>query len=322
MGSQTVVSPHRIRVVFTHDKENINKQELRQVQRLLGTSWSESEESQAFQRTMEELDRLVGLKNVKELIFEIYALLQVNRYRRSQGLKADHQVLHMIFKGNPGTGKTTVARIIGKLLREMGFLTKGHLLEVERADLVGEYIGHTAQKTREHVKRALGGVLFIDEAYSLARGGDKDFGREAIDTLVKAMEDHKNEFVLILAGYSREMEMFLHSNPGLPSRFPIQIQFADYDVGELLCIAEMMVEEREYKLSSSARERLKQHLYSKKNSPFTSFSNARHVRNIIEKSIRHQAVRLIGNSIPSREDLILISPEDLWLQEKDDLYDE
>ncbi|GJM69287.1 hypothetical protein HMSSN036_15030 [Paenibacillus macerans] len=145
--------------------------------------------------------------------------------RSEAGLLSGPQVYHMIFKGNPGTGKTTVARIVAKMFQRMGVLSKGHLIEVERADLVGEYIGHTAQKTRDLVKKALGGILFIDEAYSLARGGEKDFGKEAIDTLVKAMEDQKNQFILILAGYSDEMDFFLSTNPGLPSRFPIQMDF-------------------------------------------------------------------------------------------------
>ncbi|MDD4563169.1 MAG: AAA family ATPase, partial [Syntrophomonadaceae bacterium] len=150
--------------------------------------------------------------------------------RRSElRLKADPTALHMVFKGNPGTGKTTVARILGRIFNEIGILSKGHLLEVERADLVGEYIGHTAQKTREILKRAMGGIVFIDEAYSLAQGGERDFGKEAITTLVKAMEDYRDNLVVILAGYSQEIDRFLKSNPGLRSRFPIHIDFCDYN---------------------------------------------------------------------------------------------
>ena len=155
-----------------------------------------------------ELDPMIGMENVKALVFEIYALLYITRMRSEAGLHAGSHVYHMIFKGNPGTGKTTIARIIAKLFQKMGVFTKGHLIEVERADLVGEYIGHTAQKTRDLVRKALGGVLFVDEAYSLARGGEKDFGKEAIDTLVKAMEDHRNQFVLILAGYPLKSNNF------------------------------------------------------------------------------------------------------------------
>ncbi len=331
-------TPHQIQVVLNRDHhERIrHKQSTQQkntgqplnpsLQNVAGLAEEKGEEAtspsqERFLRIIKELDHLVGLSNVKDFVYEIYALLQVNQFRKKAGLRADPQVLHMIFKGNPGTGKTTVARIMGRLFEEMGILSKGHLIEVERADLVGEYIGHTAQKTREHVKKALGGILFIDEAYSLARGGDKDFGKEAIDTLVKAMEDHKNDFILILAGYSREMENFLQSNPGLPSRFPLQIDFSDYSLDELLDIAQLMAEEREYKLTRQAIYKLKRHLQQEMEHSF-NFSNARYVRNIIEQSIRYQAVRLVKHPSPTRDDLMRIGPEDLRLQEekKDPLY--
>lgn len=261
-----------------------------------------------------ELDPMIGMENVKTLVYEIYALLYISRMRTEAGLFGGSQVYHMIFKGNPGTGKTTIARIIAKLFQKMGVLSKGHLIEVERADLVGEYIGHTAQKTRDLVRKALGGVLFVDEAYSLARGGEKDFGKEAIDTLVKAMEDHRNQFVLILAGYPLEIEQFLMTNPGLPSRFPIQIEFPDYSVDQLLQIGELMVKERDYVLMPQTVFKLRQLLMQEKQNDAFSFSNARFVRNTIEKAIRHQAVRLIGqysNSVPGRVELMSIRPEDL-----------
>ncbi len=170
----------------------------------------------------------------------------------------------MLFKGNPGTGKTTVARMIGKLLFETKYLFKRAILKVqaERADLVGEYIGHTAQKTRDLIKKAMGGILFIDEAYSLARGGEKDFGKEAIDTLVKHMEDKQHGFVLILAGYSREMNHFLSLNPGLQSRFPFIIEFSDYSVNQLLEIGKRMYEERAYQLSKEAEWKFRDHLHA------------------------------------------------------------
>jgi stage V sporulation protein K len=267
-----------------------------------------------FADIMKELDQMVGLDNVKELVYEIYALLQIGQYRTDAGLMSNQQVYHMVFKGNPGTGKTTVARIIAKLFQAMGLLPKGHLIEVERADLVGEYIGHTALKTRDLIKKAMGGILFIDEAYSLARGGEKDFGKEAIDTMVKAMEDYKNQFVLILAGYSDEMDFFLATNPGLPSRFPISIEFPDYSTDQLVQIAELMVRERDYTLIPATIMKLRQLLIAEKNRYPSAFSNARFVRNLMERSVRHQAVRLLGQyntSAPGRQELMSIKPEDM-----------
>lgn len=272
-----------------------------------------------FAELQKEMDGLIGLDHIKELMFEIFALLQIASMRSEAGLHTGAQVYHMVFKGNPGTGKTTVARIVAKMFQRMGVLNKGHLIEVERADLVGEYIGHTAQKTRDLIKKALGGVLFIDEAYSLARGGEKDFGKEAIDTLVKAMEDQKNQFILILAGYSDEMEFFLSTNPGLPSRFPIQMDFPDYTIDQLIQIAEGMVKERDYNMMPQAIFKLKQHLLLEKCESEHVFSNARYVRNIIERAIRHQAVRLLnqyGGGSPGKLELMTLRTEDLKLDKK------
>ncbi|WAA13514.1 stage V sporulation protein K [Fervidibacillus halotolerans] len=260
----------------------------------------------------EELRALVGLETVKQMIREIYAWIIVNKKREEMGLKASKQVLHMMFKGNPGTGKTTVARLIGKLFYKLDVLSKGHLIECERADLVGEYIGHTAQKTRDLVKKAMGGILFIDEAYSLGRGGEKDFGKEAIDTLVKHMEDHQHDFVLILAGYSREMDTFLSLNPGLESRFPIIIEFPDYSVDELLQIAKQMIGEKEYVFSEEAIRKLKDHLIQVRSTFHRNrFSNGRYIRNIIEKSIRSQAMRLLRANQYGRDDLMTVRSDDL-----------
>jgi stage V sporulation protein K len=240
----------------------------------------------------------------------------VNKKRDELGLKARKQALHMMFKGNPGTGKTTVARLIGKLFLKMNVLSKGHLIEAERADLVGEYIGHTAQKTRDLIKRAHGGILFIDEAYSLGRGGEKDFGKEAIDTLVKHMEDKQHEFILILAGYSQEMDYFLTLNPGLHSRFPLVLDFPDYNIEELMEISNRMMVEREYTFSHEAEKKLKEHLIWVKAvlSPM-SFSNGRYVRNIIEKAIRSQAMRLLMLNSYDRHELMTIRSNDLVFEE-------
>jgi stage V sporulation protein K len=258
-----------------------------------------------------ELNDLIGLKGVKKLIEEIYAFVEIQKCRQIERLAVEPLALHMIFKGNPGTGKTTVARILGKLFKEVGVLPRGHLVEVERADLVGEFIGHTAQKTRDQIKKALGGILFIDEAYSLARGGEKDFGKEAIDAMVKGMEDHRDNLILILAGYQDEMEWFIESNPGLRSRFPVHLSFPDYSSQELLDIADLMLKKKQYEFSNGAREELR-FVIEKEQKCHEHSGNARLVRNLIEKAIRRQAVRLLqpGNKM-TRDDLMLLKREDL-----------
>lgn len=258
-----------------------------------------------------ELNSLVGLQGVKKLIEEIYSYIEIQKMRQKEKLVSEPLGLHMIFKGNPGTGKTTVARILGKLFKEVGVLPKGHLVEVERADLVGEFIGHTAQKTRDQIKKALGGILFIDEAYSLARGGDKDFGKEAIDALVKGMEDYRDNLILILAGYQDEMDWFVETNPGLRSRFPIHITFPDFSNRELLAIADLMLQQRQYCLSNGAREEFR-FVIEKEHKRHEHSGNARLVRNLIERAIRRQAVRLLrSDGEPSRNELMAIVREDL-----------
>src|SRR4051794_34619930 len=269
-------------------------------------------EHAALKEIEDELGALVGMEEMKRMIKEIYAWIFVNKKREEVGMKARKQALHMMFKGNPGTGKTTVARLIGKLFQRMNVLSKGHLIEAERADLVGEYIGHTAQKTRDLIKKSIGGILFIDEAYSLGRGGEKDFGKEAIDTLVKHMEDKQHEFILILAGYSREMDYFLTLNPGLHSRFPLVIDFPDYSISQLMEIGDRMLKEKEYTLSHEAEKKLRDHLFWVKNtlSP-VSFSNGRYIRNVLEKSIRTQAMRLLMQNALDRHELMTIRSNDL-----------
>ncbi|MEL7566469.1 MAG: stage V sporulation protein K [Dehalobacterium sp.] len=282
-----------------------------------GSTNKEDKESENYlenpkvQELFKELDTLIGLRDVKKVIFEVQAYVEIQRRRTKEKLAAEPTVLHAIFKGNPGTGKTTVARILAKLFKEIGVLQKGHLVEVERADLVGEYIGHTAQKTREQLKKAIGGVLFIDEAYSLARGGEKDFGKEAIDVLVKAMEDNKDNLILILAGYKDEMEWFLKTNPGLRSRFPLHIDFPDYKIEELLEIANLMIKARQYKLTNESQITLERILRSHVLTGNANSGNARFVRNIVESAMRQQAVRLISKPKTSREDLMTIETLDI-----------
>lgn len=305
-------------VLRPYENSLLPKQDSSQVEQK-ATEAVDVSQYRSFSETRKEFDRLIGLQHIKDIAFELYAVIQMNQRRAEAGLVRPTQVYHMMFKGNPGTGKTTVARIMAKMFHQLGLLTKGHLIEVERADLVGEYIGHTAQKTRELIKKAMGGVLFIDEAYSLARGGEKDFGKEAIDALVKAMEDHKNQFVLILAGYSDEMDELMSANSGLPSRFPIQIDFPDYQVDELLQIADAMAKEQDYVLMPQTISVLRDMLWDEKLLSPHLFSNARYVRNIMEKAMRNQAVRLLHQypvQSPGKLELMTLKPEDLKVDRK------
>lgn len=270
----------------------------------------EASQKVQLQRLQEQLDSLIGLQSVKKVVEEIQAFALIQKYRERMHLTCEPMALHTIFTGNPGTGKTTVARIFSQMLRELGILQKGHTVEVERADLVAQYIGQTAQKTREVLKQASGGLLFIDEAYSLARGGERDFGKEAIDTLVKAMEDQRDSLVVILAGYPGPMQQFLATNPGLHSRFPVTITFPDYSDIELYKIALGMLEQREYTLTSHAQQELVREIRRLRNGDPTRFGNARAVRNLVEQIIRRQAVRLARKQDLTKGELTVITPVD------------
>ena len=281
---------------------------------------------QRIESLLKEFECLVGLNEIKDLLREIAAFVEIQKKRVVFGLVAEPITLHMLFKGSPGTGKTTVARLTGRLFKELGILSKGHLVEVDRADLVGEYIGHTAHKTKEQLKKAMGGILFIDEAYSLARGGERDFGKEATDILVRVMEDKRDDLIIILAGYTQEMEAFVKSNPGLKSRFPYQLEFPNYTIPELTKIADIMLEKRQYYLDDEAKKFLERMLRKEMLQGNISSGNARFVRNVIEKAIRKQSVRLVKREINSREELMLIKQEDLvdgkyWKEDKYDILD-
>ncbi|MGG6447725.1 AAA family ATPase [Pseudobacillus badius] len=238
------------------------------------------------------LNQLVGLNEVKLSVKELIDLIEVNRLRREKGLSETKPMLHMIFTGNPGTGKTTVARIIAEVFKTLNVVSKGHLVEVTREDLVEGYIGQTAVKTKKVLQEASGGILFIDEAYTLSRGGDQDFGKEAIDTIVKHMEDHRDDLIIILAGYTKEMMEFMRANSGLASRFPYQIKFVDYSTGELLTILKRELRKRQYTISEETEKALLNHLETKSIKGRSDNGNGRMVRNMVEKAIRRQSSRL------------------------------
>jgi probable Rubsico expression protein CbbX len=262
---------------------------------------------------LEALERdLVGLSPVKARIREIAALLLVERARRQLGLTAVPPGLHMSFTGNPGTGKTTVAMRMAEILHRLGYVRKGHVVAVTRDDLVGQYVGHTAPKTKEALKRAAGGVLFIDEAYHLYRPeNDRDYGQEAIEILLQAMEGQRDEVVVILAGYRDRMERFFQCNPGMSSRVAHHLEFPDYSHGELLAIADRMLDAMHYRLSAEGRAALDEYVGLRLRQP--RFANARSVRNALDRARLRQASRLferLGEPV-TRERLATLEAEDL-----------
>ena len=259
-----------------------------------------------------EINELVGLAPVKEYVFGLADNLQVQQRRAAAGLKTASLSMHMIFTGNPGTGKTTIARLVARYLKAIGALKGGQLVEVTRADLVGRYTGHTAPLTNSVIESALGGVLFIDEAYSLYRGEQDSFGLEAIDTLVKGMEDHRDELVVILAGYTREMETFLTANSGLASRFPNRIEFPDYTAEELLQITHVQAKNKGYRLAESCTQPLLGYYARWQAADARTAGNGRLARNTLEKAIFHQSRRLVAEPAAA---LDLLLPSDLELKE-------
>ena len=257
-----------------------------------------------------ELDSYVGLTAVKREVRDLINLAAVEQLRRKHGLPTADMSLHMVFTGNPGTGKTTIARLMARVYHSLDILSKGQLVEVDRSGLVAGYVGQTAIKTRKVIDSALGGVLFIDEAYALNGGGTNDFGQEAIDTLLKAMEDHRDDLVVIVAGYDGLMERFIHSNPGLESRFNRFLHFDDYTVQELLDIFRMQCKKGCYTLDPEAEAPL-QALLKRRMGDAASFGNARGVRNLFEQILVRQAGRLATMDNVTREDLMRIAPADV-----------
>ncbi len=260
-----------------------------------------------------ELDEIVGLEGVKSYLLSLENHIKINQIRAQKGLKTTEISKHMIFTGNPGTGKTTIARLVSRMMKVVGILKQGQLVEVTRADLVGKYVGHTAPLTMSVIQSALGGVLFIDEAYSLYRGKDDSFGLEAIDTLVKAMEDHRDDLIVILAGYTREMQEFLTANSGLKSRFANIIQFDDYTGEELMLISKSIAKSKGYEIDANCERPLQDYftLIQAKNDP--NSGNGRLARNLVEDAILNQSKRLIED--PDNEELNLLLREDFNLGE-------
>lgn len=268
----------------------------------------------AKEEVQKELDNLVGLTEIKQYILSLEDFYEAQKLREKQGLKTTEVSKHMIFTGNPGTGKTTIARLLAKYLKAIGVLSNGQLVEVSRNDLVGKYLGHTAPQTMQVIKSAMGGILFIDEAYSLYRGNNDSFGLEAIDTLVKAMEDNRDDLIVILAGYTREMKDFLESNSGLASRFPNQIEFPDYNGVELYLITEIQAKNKGYRLAPETKEPLIEYYTVVQETNARRAGNGRMARNMVEEGILHQSKRILND--PEAElDLLLL--EDLDLNLKD-----
>lgn len=261
---------------------------------------------------MDELNELIGLTSIKHDVKELYDFTRIQKLREDAGLATVPVSKHLVFTGNPGTGKTTVARILARLYKKIGVLTTGQLVECDRSGLVAGYVGQTAVKTRKKIEEAMGGVLFIDEAYALAKTGqENDFGQEAIDTILKAMEDHRDDFVVIAAGYTEPMERFIDSNPGLRSRFNKYIEFPDYTDEELLAIFDQNCRKYQYVCEAGVREAVEKELSRRRALAGRNFANAREVRNLFEEIVTNQAGRVAAMEHPDRKAMQQILPGDL-----------
>ena len=257
-----------------------------------------------------ELNELIGLEGVKREVNNLINIVTIYKLRQQNGLKTVDLSLHMVFTGNPGTGKTMIARLMSRIYKSLGILKKGHLVEVDRSGLVAGYVGQTATKTGAAIEKALGGVLFIDEAYALNNKSENDFGQEAIDTLLKAMEDHRDDLVVIVAGYDGLMDDFIHSNPGLESRFNRYLHFDDYTPEEMMAILDLQLKKGQYQMTDGARAAAADYIQAA-NTSSISFGNARGVRNLFERLLVAQANRLAGAENVTKDDLMTITEEDV-----------
>lgn len=264
--------------------------------------------TESLEDVLAELNSLIGLGMVKDEIADLVHVVEHQQRRKAQGLRVPSMSLHLVFMGNPGTGKTTVARYIARLYKSLGLLSKGQLIETDRSGLVAGYVGQTAIKTQEIINEAMGGVLFIDEAYTLNGNGSNDFGREAIDTLLKAMEDKRDDFVVIVAGYPDLMDTFVHSNPGLESRFNRYIHFEDYSADEMLCIFKMSCEKNQYVLTEAAETAVKAYFAT---ASISAIANGRGARNLFEKVVTQQAKRTVAMSESQADELSIITADDI-----------
>ena len=265
-----------------------------------------------------ELNELIGLEGVKREVESLINMVTVHNLRRQNGLKTVDMSLHMVFSGNPGTGKSMIARMMARIYRSLGVLSKGQLVEVDRSGLVAGYIGQTATKTSEVIQKAKGGVLFIDEAYTLSsKKGENDFGQEAIDTLLKAMEDQREDLIVIVAGYDGLMDEFIHSNPGLESRFNRYLHFDDYSIDEMMQILDLQLKKGQYQLDDEARAAVRDYIVTA-NTGSIAFGNARGVRNIFERLLVAQANRLSTEEAPDRDRLMTITAADVQAARESD----
>lgn len=271
-------------------------------------SWESKNEEFSLEESLEKLNSLTGLSKVKSEVDDLISLVQLQQMRKAQGLSIPNVSLHLVFTGNPGTGKTTVARNIAQIYKSLGLVSKGQLVEIDRSGLVAGYVGQTAIKTQEVINRAVGGVLFIDEAYTLVTGDNNDFGQEAIDTLLKAMEDYRDDLIVIVAGYEDLMQNLIESNPGLKSRFNRYIHFEDYSADEMMQIFESLCEKNQYQITENAKIKVKSYFDE---IPSKAIGNGRGVRNIFEKTITRQAKRIAKLQDKDSENISTIIIEDI-----------